>query len=171
MYKLKILTINDNANSKFFSAWLRENYRPNYIGGAVGDKVILSFHNEPSFDTKLNIQSFYEGLTFEDILPDHDIIKEFEQMQIDGKIKFNEIKSKYFGVKYKTGILTDSNMNYCYDRLEKVESRLINGAWNFALYHLENEINNITQLDVDNGYTQEVHDNIVHEISDYISNL
>jgi hypothetical protein len=170
MYKLKILTINQNADSKFFSAWLRENYRPNYIGGAVGHKVILSFHNESSEETRLNIQSFYEGLTSEDILPDYDIIKEFEQMQIDGKVYFFEAKAKYFGLRYKDGTLTDSNINYCYSRLEKVENRLNNGDWKPALYYLENEIGDVTQVDIDNGYTQEIHDSIVQDMNDYINN-
>jgi len=92
-------------------------------------------------------------------------------MQIDGKDYFFQAKAKYFGLRYKIGDLTDANINYCYHKLDVVANRLNNGDWEPALYVMENEINIITQQDIDNGYTQEIHDEIVQDLTNYISTL
>jgi hypothetical protein len=171
MYKLEILEINEEADFKFFSHWLKTNHKPNYIGGAMGGKIVLNFMNQPSTEMQNDIVSFYETLNSDDILEDYEIIKEFEQMKADGQNYFFEAKAKYFGVRYKDGTLSDSNINYCYNRFEKVESRLNNGDWKPALYYLEHEIGTVTQLDMDNGYSQEIHDYIVQDMYNYINNL
>jgi hypothetical protein len=171
MYKLEILTVNQNADGKFFSAWLKENYRPNFVGSSTGFKVVLTFTTEPTEAEKNEIETYYSALTVDDLLPSSEIIAAFEQMQVDGKDYFFQAKAKYFGLRYKIGDLTDANINYCYHKLDVVANRLNNGDWVPALYIMQNEINTITQQDIDNGYTQEIHDEIVQDLTNYISTL
>lgn len=169
MYKLDISIINQDANIKFFTSWLKENYRPNYVGGSFGFKVVLNFKSDITEAEKTTIIDLYTSLTVNDIVPDLEILAEYEQMKIDGKNYFFEAKAKYFGKKYKEGILNDSNIDYIYNRLDKPERRLNHGDWKPALYYLENEIGDISQTDIDNGYTQEIHDNIINDINNYLN--
>jgi hypothetical protein len=171
MYKQEITTINTAANLKFFSAWLHENYVLSFKGFTVGQKVLIYFDPEPAQAQQSEIEAYYSGLTIDDVAPSSEMMPLFEQMQIDGKDYFFQAKAKYFGLRYKIGDLTDANINYCYHKLESVANRLNNGDWVPALYIMQNEINTITQVDIDNGYTQEIHDEIVKDLIAYIAIL
>jgi hypothetical protein len=169
MYKLDILTINEDANYKFFTSWLKENYRPNYVGASFGFKVVLNFESEPTQSEKTDMINFYTSLTVNDVVPDLDILAVYEQMKIDGKKYFFEAKAKYFGKKYKDGDLTDENIDYIYTRLERPERRLNHGDWMPALYYMQNKMGSINQTDIDNGYTQEIHDEIIQDLTNYLN--
>jgi hypothetical protein len=156
MYKLDVSIINEYANAKYFTSWLKENYRPNYIGTSFGFKMVLNFQHEPTEAEK------------NDII-DLDILAVYEQMKIDGKKYFSEAKAKYFGKRYKDGDLNDENIDYIYTRLERPERRLNHGDWMPALYYMQNKMGEINQIDIDNGYTQEIHDNIIQDLTNYLN--
>ena len=170
MYKLEILTINGNADLKYFSAWLESNYAASFKGFTVGSKVIIYFNPEPTAADKTTIEYYYSGLTVADVEPEAVMIPVYEQSEIDGREYFKLAKAKYFGIKFKTGELTPTNIDYIYTKLEKVVNRLTNGDWEPALYVLQNELNTISQNDIDNGYTQFLHDEIINDLETYINN-
>jgi len=37
------------------------------------------------------------------------------------------------------------------------------------LFYLNNNLNTITQTDIDNGYTQEIHDKFINDINNYLN--
>jgi len=89
----------------------------------------------------------------------------------DGKEYASRFKVDVFGVKYRSGIVTDQNIDYLYNKLAQLLIRLEDGSWNSAKYFLENTLNTITQSDIDNGYTQEIHDKILNDITTYLDNI
>lgn len=89
----------------------------------------------------------------------------------DGKNYASKFKVEIFGVKYRSGLLTDQNVDYLYNKLSQLLIRLADGSWNSAKYVLENTLSTITQSDIDNGYTQEVHDKILNDITAYLQNI
>ena len=168
MYKIEINSLNINASLKTFDKWLKDNH-VNFIGFNVGDKITMYFNEDLTTIESDEIINYYNALTVTDVNPTDAIMPVYEQMQIDGKNYFFEAKAKYFGLKYYGGELTDVNINYCYNKLSNVAVMLNNGDWKPALYVLQNELNTIIQSDIDNGYTQEIHDNIINDINDYLS--
>ena len=128
--------------------------------------------NADSLDLQSNWGWDFSGLPplFVEILPNP--MKEvFTQSEIDGREYFKYAKATYFGIHYKNGILTLANLDYCYTKLKVVSSRLNNGDFELAHYYLLTEIPPITQTDIDNGYTQEIHDKIVIDLNTYIVNV
>ena len=97
--------------------------------------------------------------------------KQNKKLEEDGKEYTANFKIDSFGVKYRDGILSDSNVDYLYSKLTQVILRLNDGNWESALYYLNNHLNTITQTDIDNGYTQEIHDKIVIDLNTYIVNV
>jgi len=168
MYNLKI-TINQSANLNFFNKWLTDNYSSNYSGFTQGQKLFIFFKTEPDEQTKTDIESFYISLSDSDVIIGEEIIKIYEQRKIDGQAYFFQAKAEYFGVKLRDGILTSENVNYIYTKLEKPERMINNGDWEPALYAMINDISTTTQEDIDNGYTQEIHDNIINDINNYLN--
>jgi len=75
------------------------------------------------------------------------------------------------GQNYRDGIITESNVEYLYDKLSGLILRLNDGDWDAALYHLQNTLSPVLQVDIDNGYTQEIHDQIETDSNNYINNL
>jgi hypothetical protein len=55
--------------------------------------------------------------------------------------------------------------------LPQLIMRLEDGNWDSAKFLLENELNTISQNDIDNGYTQAVHDEILNDVTTYINNI
>lgn len=82
---------------------------------------------------------------------------------------FTDFKISYFGNKLKSGELDESNINYIYDRLESVIFRLVNGDIEQALWKLNNGILPITTTDEINGYDTLVHNQIVLDLTNYLS--
>ena len=90
--------------------------------------------------------------------------------RIDGDEYFYNFAAKNFGLPHETGALTTENVNYCFNRLKPVIDRLEYGFWEISLYCMENEIAPVTQTDIDNGYTQALHDEIIADINAYLGN-
>ena len=107
--------------------------------------------------------------TLEEIVPQNPMEEVYAQSEIDGREYFKFAKAKYFGVKLQSGELTYANLSYLYTRLSDVALRLNNGDQALALHYLQNEFGIITQTDIDNGYTQGVHDNIINDINNYLN--
>ena len=93
------------------------------------------------------------------------------KMKIDGEEYAASFKVVTFGQAYRDGLITASNVDYLYTKLSGLIIRLNDGNWDAAIYHLQNSLNIITQEDIDNGYTQEIHDKIETDFNNYINNL
>jgi len=98
-------------------------------------------------------------------------LKQNKKLKADGIDYVAVLKIDNFGVPYRDGTLTDANVNYLYNKLPQLIMRLEDGNWESAKYLLENELNTISQNDIDNGYTQAVHDGILNDITTYINNI
>ena len=98
-------------------------------------------------------------------------LKQNKKLKADGVDYVAVLKIDNFGVPYRDGTLTDENVNYLYNKLPQLIMRLEDGNWESAKYLLENELNTISQNDIDNGYTQAVHDEILNDITTYINNI
>ncbi len=170
MYRITT-PINVNANLSYFNAWARDNYPSLFSGTTEGQSLYIYFVSQPDEVDELAIIDFYNALTVDDVVPTAEIMPLYEQMQADGKEYFFQAKAQYFGLAFRDGLLTSANINYIYNKLAKVERRINNGDWEPALYVLQNEINTITQQDIDNGYTQAIHDSIVNDVTNYLNSL
>jgi len=169
MYKLEITPINKNANGKYFNKWLRDNYNFNSI--SYGElSVYVFFETEPSEIIKTEIENKYQSLTSSDIFPEFEILDNLTKYRINGNEYFFKFASKNFALPHAKEEITTENVNYCFNRLKPVIDRLQYGFWEIALYCMENEISPITQTDINNGYTQTIHDQIIADITDYLSN-
>ena len=93
------------------------------------------------------------------------------KMKNDGEEYAASFKVVTFGQAYRDGLITASSVDYLYTKLSGLIIRLNDGNWDAALYHLQNSLNTITQEDIDNGYTQEIHDQIETDFNNYINNL
>jgi hypothetical protein len=91
------------------------------------------------------------------------------KMKIDGEEYSASFKVVTFGQAYRDGLITASNVDYLYTKLSGLIIRLNDGNWDAALHHLQNVLNTITQEDIDNGYTQEIHDQIETDFNNYIN--
>ena len=89
----------------------------------------------------------------------------------DGKDYVSRFKVENFSVKYIEGLITDQNVDYLYNKLSQLLIRLEDGSWKAALFYLNNHLNTITQTDIDNGYTQEIHDKMINDITTYLENI
>ena len=98
-------------------------------------------------------------------------LKQNKKLKADGVDYVAVLKIDNFGVPYRDGTLTDANVNYLYNKLPQLIMRLEDGNWDSAKYLLENELNTISQNDIDNGYTQAVHDEILNDVTTYINNI
>ena len=129
--------------------------------GANGDA--LDLRNPWGWD-------FSEATPLYKVIPEANPMNEiYTQTERDGREYFKLAKAKYFGVKLQSGELTVANLSYVYTKLTEVAMRLNNGDQGLALHYLVNDLGAITQTDIDNGYTQEVHDNIVADITNYLT--
>ena len=169
MYKLQIAPINENADGKYFNNWLRENYTFTSIS-YLELTVEVFFATEPTAIIKTEIADKYHSLTSSDTLPYCEILQRLSKGRIDGDEYFYNFAAKNFGLPHATGALTTENVNYCFNRLKPVIDRLEYGFWEISLYCMENEIAPVTQTDIDNGYTQALHDEIIADINAYLGN-
>ncbi len=96
-------------------------------------------------------------------------LKRDKKLKKDGLSYVAEFKVQSFGVKKRDGTLTDSNIDYLYTKLSQLLIRLEDGNWEAALFYLNNHLNTITQTDIDNGYTQEIHDKFINDINNYLN--
>jgi len=96
-------------------------------------------------------------------------LKRDKKLKEDGLSYVAEFKVQSFGVKKRDGTLTDSNVDYLYTKLSQLLIRLEDGNWEAALFYLNNHLNTITQTDIDNGYTQEIHDKFINDINNYLN--
>jgi len=96
-------------------------------------------------------------------------LKRDKKLKEDGLSYVAEFKVQNFGVKKRDGTLTDSNIDFLYNKLSQLLIRLEDGNWEAALFYLNNHLNTITQTDIDNGYTQEIHDKFINDINNYLN--
>lgn len=169
MYKLEITPINENADGKYFNNWLRQNYTFNSIS-YLELAVEIFFETEPSEIIKTEIENKYYSLTSLDILPQLEILERLTKYRIDGNEYFYNFVSKNFALPHASGLITTENVNYCFNRLKPVIDRLQYGFWEIALYCMESQISPVTQEDIENGYTQAMHDEVVADINSYLGN-
>ena len=172
MHKLIISTHNPNADLKYFSSWLNSNHTENFTGFTNGysNDLYLYFNTELTNEQEDNISVFYEGLTDTDHDDDAEMLDTHYKMRDDGQNYILEAKSKYFGARLKSGELTDLDIDYCYTRLHYILLRLSTGDWEPALYFMQNNMGTISQTDIDRGYTQDTHDFIINDLTNYINN-
>lgn len=98
------------------------------------------------------------------------ILPELKRRSRHGYILFNEIIATHFGLRNLSGELTEDNIDYCYSRLMPVANMLIRGHIKQAKKRLNKLfVAGVTQDDIDNGYTQAVHDSIVQDITNYLT--
>ena len=168
MYRLEIAPINENADGKFFNKWLRENYTFTSVS-YLELCVDVFFASEPTATVKTEIAEKYHSLTAQDTLPYSEILQRLSKSKTDGEEYFYNFTAKNFALSHEMGILTTENINYCFNRLQSVFNRLEHGFWGIALYAMENEIAPVTQTDIDNGYTQELHDEIIQDFNNYLA--
>jgi hypothetical protein len=168
MYKLEIAPTNANADGKFFNSWLKENYTFTSVSYSE-QSLEVWFASEPSDTIKTEITDKYHSLTASDIITYTEILKAFTKSKSDGEKYFYNFAAENFAIKEATGELTIQNINYIFNRLTPVINRLTFGFWGISLLSLLNDIAPLTQEDVDNGYTQELHDKIVLDITNYLA--
>lgn len=97
MYKLK-LTKNDNADLKYFSAWLEVNYSETFNGLTSGVKAIIYFDSEPSTENKTTIETYYSNLTVNDTEP----FTDFNDIKTWHKYGINSFDFVYVGTKIQS---------------------------------------------------------------------
>ncbi len=97
--------------------------------------------------------------------------KQNKKLKEDGLSYVATFKVENFGIKKRDDFLTDSNVDYLYTKLSQLLIRLEDGNWKSALYYLNNHLNTITQADINNGYTQQIHDKLINDLTTYISNV
>lgn len=172
MYELEINTINTDANGKYFNKWLRDNYTFKGIG-YTDNQILISFDAEPLQTIKNEITAKYAALTVNDIIAIAAIIPVFDQKKSDGIEYFFYAKANYFGLRYHAGELDDANVNYIYNKLSPLSNMLNNGDWVPAKYHMTNKLleNQLVSADdISNGYTQDIHNAMLQDLTDYINN-
>ena len=168
MYKLEIAPTNENADGKYFNNWLRENHT--FTSVAYEDlKIVVSFASEPSDIIKTAISEKYHSLTVNDNIAYTEILKAFTKSKSDGENYFYNFAAEHFAIKEATGELTIENINYIFNRLNPVINKLVLGFWGISLISMQNEVSPVTQDDIDNGYTQELHDKIILDITNYLA--
>lgn len=96
-------------------------------------------------------------------------LRQNNKMKELGKDYVSNFKVGNLGVLYRDGTLTDANVHYLYNKLTQLLLRLEDGNFDSAKFLLENELNTIIQDDVDNGYTQAVHDQILNDVNNYLN--
>lgn len=170
MYKLEILTLNTNANAKFFSKWLKDNYT--YFNGmALGWKVVIYFTTEPSPIEKAEINDKYISLTAEDVLTLENIISVYEVRAADGVNYYDQVRGS-LALEYNAGTLPIEHASYIEHKMIVVKSFLLTGDWATAQFEMNNKVvvdGIVSQEDIDNGFTQERYDNIKINIDTYVS--
>ena len=173
MYQITITPKNENADSKYFNQWMRENHSSEKYGISYDENgfVTLSFVVEPLQSVIDNIVSEYQSLTTSDIIPTAPIMPVYSKMQRDGYKYSFDAKAKYFGLGYQPGLLTDDNILYLYKRLSQPLQMLENGDYKPALLYLLNDIVTPNETDISNGYTPEIHDSIIDEINTYLDSM
>lgn len=98
------------------------------------------------------------------------ILPELKKNSRNGYILFNEIIATHFGLRFASGELTEDNIDYCYSKLMPVGTMLIRGHVKQARKRLNKLfIAGVTQEDIDNGYTQDVHNNIITDLTNYLT--
>ena len=98
-------------------------------------------------------------------------LKQNNKLKEDGKEYTANFKVVSFGVSYRDGTLSDSSVDYLYTKLAQIILRLEDGNWDSALYYLNNHLNTISQDDINNGYSQAIHDQLVSDLTAYINNI
>jgi len=121
----------------------------------------------PVFKEVVIVLNKIYALSDRDIEP---ILPELKKNSRNGYILFNEIIATHFGLRFASGELTEDNIDYCYSKLMPVATMLIRGHVKQAKKRLKKLfVSGVTQEDIDNGYTQGVHDSIINDIDEYLN--
>jgi len=171
MYRLIIFTINLNADAKYFSKWLRDNYTSTFKGLTIGSKVTIYFTIEPSSADKTTITDKYESLTADDVLVLENVIVVYEGRTEDGQNCYDEVRGN-LALEYNEGTLPITHASYIEHKLITVKSFLLTGDWATAQYEMDNNVvtgGTVSQTDIDNGFTQARYDSIKSKIDDYVT--
>ena len=170
MYILKITPINQDAVGSYFNQWLRDNYTFDGIG-YFPDNVSVTFEDEPTTATKTEIVEKYQSLTSSDIIPTYEIKKIYTQRTQDGVNFYDDVRSDV-ALQYINLTLTQSQCNYIENKLKVVKSMIISGDWITGQYEITNNVlvdGVVSPEDIENGYTQQRHDDIKSDIDLYVS--
>jgi len=89
-------------------------------------------------------------------------------MKIFGAEYIEKFSVKKFGSNYRDGNLTSENLDYILNRSSEIIMFLSHGFIEQSVWYLENKINIITQTDIENGYTQEIHNEIIQDLKNQI---
>lgn len=96
-------------------------------------------------------------------------VERLRGMRIFGLEYIESFSVEKFGSNYRDGILTAENVDYILNRLSHVILLLSQGFIEQSVWNLQNKINVITQTDIDNGYTQIIHDEIIQDLINQIN--
>jgi len=96
-------------------------------------------------------------------------ISRLRNMKRLGVAYLENFSIKKFGGGLRDGTLTPQNIDYTLIRLSHVTMCITNGFLEQAIYHMGNDFGVINQADIDNGYTQEIHNEIVNDLTNYIN--
>ncbi len=170
MFTITINTINNNANGPFFNKWLNDNY-DSYIGYSFSSDVFIYFSDILDSSDEQNIIDKYNSLTESDILTLENNEYQYYLKSVDGESWYSSIRSVWFQ-EYNSGIITLENEHYRQMKIKTVKEFIILGDWLDGQYEIDNLLDGgvVSQQDIDNSYTQEVHDDIKSSIDQYVIN-
>jgi len=131
------------------------------------------FYKEDNEPIPSIVYSETQPIGFSEITDQYELsglyLKQNNKMKQLGRDYVSSFKVSSFGLLYRDGTLTDANVNYLYNKLTQLLLRLEDGNFDSAKFLLENELNTITQDDIDNGYTQVIHDQILNDVNNYLN--
>jgi len=135
----------------------------------LSDTTVFEFHfltapDETQLD--LVIASHDANVTTKEAL-----IAVYIQREIDGLEYFRSVRAD-LALLYLAGTITVANAFYIEEKLDHVKSKVISGDWLTAQHEITNVVVTggvVSQDDIDNGYTQEVHDGIKNYIDNYVT--
>ena len=91
------------------------------------------------------------------------------EMRLFGIEYLERFSVEKFGSDYRDGFLTAENLDYILNRLSHVVLLLSQGFIEQSVWNLQNKINVITQTDIDNGYNQLIHNEIIQDLINQIN--
>jgi hypothetical protein len=170
MHKITINTINNNADGAYFNKWLNDNY-DNYIGYSFTTEVLIYFSSVLDPYDEQEIIDKYESLTDIDVLVLENNEYQYYLRGVDGLNWYSSLRSAWFQ-EYNEEAITLENEHYRQIKIKAIKEFVILGDWLDGQYEINNLLDGglVSQEDIDNSYTQEVHDSIKSSIDQYVLN-
>jgi len=170
MYQLDITPKNPFADGKFFNNWLKNEYS---VKGIIHEdsKVSVMFFIEPPEEDKTAVRNKYASLGPDDTMTIEHVKNLYAKRRADGDDYFETVRAE-FALEYMNGAITAHQAAYIENKLITVVPKLILGDWLTAQYQLTHYViqgTQVSDVDVANGYSQQRHDKLVTEITEYIT--